>query len=172
MVTAPASVAAASVSATAYVPFEKASNSKTPIGPFHRTVLHLESLLWMSLVVAGPLSTPMWSLGIASMPTMTWRASGAKALAATTSVGRTRSMPFEVASFSSLAASSSWSSSTSDLPTSRPRALRNVNDIPPPMTRMSTFSISASSTEIFDETLAPPTTAANGRSGCARAPYK
>ena len=45
-----------------------------------------------------------------------------------------KSMPFSLAIFSSLVANSSWSSSTSEEPVSRPRALRNVKTMPPPMT--------------------------------------
>ena len=40
--------------------------------------------------------------------------------------------------------------------------MKKVNAIPPPTTILSHFSISDSSTAIFDDTFAPPTTAANG----------
>ena len=81
-------------------------------------------------------------------------------------------MPFSFASVSSFFARSSWSSSTSDEPVSRPRALRKVNTMPPPMTILSTFSISDSITPIFDDTFEPPTIAANGRFGSATAPSR
>ena len=160
--TAPLSVRSASVSAIAKVPLAKGSISKTPIGPFHTTVLQSASAAWISAVAFGPLSTPSQPAGIASAATTFDAASAANLSAMTTSVGRIICTPFAFASASVLAASSSWSSSTSESPTSRPRALRKVNAIPPPTTILSHFSISDSSTAIFDDTFAPPTTAANG----------
>ncbi len=57
------------------------------------------------------------------------------------------------------------SSCNSEEPTEYPCAARNVNAMPPPMTRVSTFGASASMTPILSETLDPPSTTAYGRSG-------
>mmetsp|Transcript_1111 Transcript_1111/g.2263 ORF Transcript_1111/g.2263 Transcript_1111/m.2263 type:complete len:218 (+) Transcript_1111:328-981(+) len=172
MVVQPLPVSSASVSAMAKVPLEKASNSKTPMGPFQMTVLQSASFSWIILVESGPLSRPIQPSGISSTETVLVAASAANLSATTTSVGRMKSMPFSAAIFSSLVASSSWSSSTSDEPVSRPRALRKVKTMPPPMMILSTFSIRDSMTPILEETLEPPTIAANGRFGSATAPSR
>ena len=62
-------------------------------------------------------------------------------------------------------AASSLSSSTSDVPTGLPMALKKVYAIAPPMSRRSTRGIRFSMTSILSDTLAPPSTATNGRSG-------
>ena len=65
---------------------------------------------------------------------------------------------------------STWSASTSESPTRWPWATRNVKHMPPPMTRASTTPSSASMTASLSDTLAPPSTATNGRSGFSRMP--
>ena len=60
---------------------------------------------------------------------------------------------------------STWSGSNSESPIGWPWAARNVKHIAPPMTSASTMSSSASMTPSLSETLAPPSTATNGRFG-------
>mmetsp|Transcript_17889 Transcript_17889/g.40274 ORF Transcript_17889/g.40274 Transcript_17889/m.40274 type:complete len:253 (+) Transcript_17889:220-978(+) len=172
MVVQPLPVSSARVSATSKVPLEKASNSKTPMGPFQMTVLQSPSFSWIILVDSGPLSRPIQPSGMESTETVCVAASAANLSATMTSVGRMKSMPFSLAITSSFLARSSWSSSTSDEPVSRPRALRKVKTMPPPMTILSTFSISDSMTPILDDTFEPPTMAANGRLGSETAPSR
>ena len=66
---------------------------------------------------------------------------------------------------SSSAHSGIRSSSTIEPPTSWPAAAKKVNAIPPPTTSASTWRRRALSTPSLSATLAPPTTATNGRSG-------
>ena len=54
---------------------------------------------------------------------------------------------------------------TREEPVLRPRALRKVKTMPPPMMILSHLPMSDSITPIFDDTLEPPTIAANGRFG-------
>ena len=82
------------------------------------------------------------------------------------SVGRRIGLP----EASSAAQSAIRSSSTSEPPTSWPAATRNVKAMPPPTTRVSTRSSSALSTPSLSATLAPPTTATNGRAGLPEQP--
>ena len=63
-----------------------------------------------------------------------------------------------------------WLSSSSELPTCSPRAAMNVYAMPPPTTSVSTFVARTLSTSSLSATLAPPTTATNGRAGCSRIP--
>ena len=60
---------------------------------------------------------------------------------------------------------STWSGSNSESPIGLPWAARNVKHIAPPMTSASTISSSASMTPSLSLTLAPPSTATNGRFG-------
>ncbi len=62
-------------------------------------------------------------------------------------------------------ARSSRSSSTSDLPVSRPMARKNVHAMAPPSRMASTLGRSASMRSILPLILAPPSTATNGRFG-------
>ena len=62
-------------------------------------------------------------------------------------------------------ATSSLSSSTKDFPTLYPLALRNVNDIAPPISIVSTLSSKFVKTAILLDTLAPPIIATSGRCG-------
>src|SRR5690606_31532509 len=90
--------------ATALVPWEKAANSKTPMGPFQRMVLALFTTWAMASLVRGPMSIPSQSAGIASTGTTWLLASGAKESATTTSSGSTRRIsPFSARAKSSLA---------------------------------------------------------------------
>jgi len=63
------------------------------------------------------------------------------------------------------AAASSPSSSTRDVPTSRPSALKKAKHIAPPTRTASAVSSILSMTPILSETLAPPSTTTNGRWG-------
>ena len=58
-----------------------------------------------------------------------------------------------------------WSGSASDLPISTPSASRKVLAMAPPMISLSTLATRWVSTSILLDTLAPPITAAVGRSG-------
>ena len=65
---------------------------------------------------------------------------------------------------------STWSGSNNESPTGKPCAPRNVKHMPPPMTSESTTPSKASITPILSLTLAPPSTATNGRLGWSRRP--
>mmetsp|Transcript_29023 Transcript_29023/g.61783 ORF Transcript_29023/g.61783 Transcript_29023/m.61783 type:complete len:210 (-) Transcript_29023:779-1408(-) len=173
MVMAPVSlVKSARMSTIPKVPFSKAFISNTPMGPFMMTVLQSERNSFCSRVEAGPLSSPIQPSGMASALTIWVLASAAKASAMTMSEGRRMVLP----SFSALArtslAVSTKSSSTREVPTPRPLALRKVKTIPPPMTILSHFSRRASRTVILEETLDPPTMAAMGVSPFWMAPSR
>ncbi len=84
---------AVSAWATAFVPAANGAISKTPIGPFQKTVRASASLLAKSSAVRGPMSRPIRSAGIASAATTVASASAAKRVAATTSTGSTSSTP-------------------------------------------------------------------------------
>ena len=60
---------------------------------------------------------------------------------------------------------STWSGSNSESPIPWPLAARKVKHMPPPTTRLSTRPRRLSSTSSLSETLLPPSTAVNGRSG-------
>mmetsp|Transcript_42848 Transcript_42848/g.79364 ORF Transcript_42848/g.79364 Transcript_42848/m.79364 type:complete len:201 (-) Transcript_42848:261-863(-) len=173
MVTAPFSlVRSARMSTMPNVPFANASISNTPIGPFMMTVRQSDRNSFCSLVVSGPLSRPIHPSGMASALTVCVLASGAKASATMMSEGRRISLPsFSAFSMTSLAVSTK-SSSTRDVPTFRPFALRNVKTMPPPMMILSHLSRSASRTVILEETLDPPTMAAMGFSPLWMAPSR
>ncbi len=64
---------------------------------------------------------------------------------------------------------STRSSSTREVPTSSPIALKKVQAIAPPIRIASTVGSSASIKSIFPEILAPPITATNGRFGLVSA---
>src|ERR1700761_19520 len=115
-----------SASATALVPAANAGNSNTPIGPFQNTVLASASLDANSSLEAGPMSRPMCPSGIASAATTAAGASAANRGATTMSVGRTSSTPRSAARVSISLHESMWSASSSEVPTSWPRAARNV----------------------------------------------
>mmetsp|Transcript_56328 Transcript_56328/g.155513 ORF Transcript_56328/g.155513 Transcript_56328/m.155513 type:complete len:253 (+) Transcript_56328:318-1076(+) len=172
MVQVPDEVISARHLATSKVPAANASNSKTPIGPFHTTVLHDLRASTISLVASGPLSRPIQPSGMASAFTTLVLASAANLSAMTMSDGRISSQLLSLASFSAALAVSMKSSSTSDEPVAMPRAARKVKTMPPPMTTLSHFLIRASRTVIFDETLEPPTMAASGFSPSEMAPSR
>ena len=87
-------------------------------------------------------------------------------------VARERGKPEGFSGLPSSLARSILSSSTSEEPVLRPRALRKVKTMPPPMTSLSHLDISESMTPILDETLEPPTMAAKGRLGLDTAPSR
>mmetsp|Transcript_10162 Transcript_10162/g.14258 ORF Transcript_10162/g.14258 Transcript_10162/m.14258 type:complete len:232 (-) Transcript_10162:867-1562(-) len=172
MVTAPSLVMSARMSTIPKVPLAKASNSKTPMGPFMMTVLQSERASFCSLVVSGPLSRPIQPSGMASTATTWVFASGAKESATMMSEGRRICFPsFSAFSKTSLAVSTK-SSSTREVPTPRPLALRKVKTIPPPMMILSHLSRRALRTVILEETLDPPTMAAIGFSPLVTAPSR
>src|SRR5579859_3494923 len=80
-------------SATAWVPAANAGNSNTPTGPFQKTVLASASLRANNSRVAGPMSRPSRSAGMAVAGTTSCSASAAKCVAATMSTGSTISTP-------------------------------------------------------------------------------
>mmetsp|Transcript_17979 Transcript_17979/g.32598 ORF Transcript_17979/g.32598 Transcript_17979/m.32598 type:complete len:254 (+) Transcript_17979:276-1037(+) len=154
------------------VPLLKASNSKTPMGPFIMMVLHVLRASFCWAVVAGPLSRPIHPSGMASTATTCVLASGEKSSAMTISTGRRISFPSLSALAKTSLAVSTKSSSTREVPTLRPLALRKVKTMPPPMMTFSHLSRRASRTVILEETLDPPTMAAMGRSPLAMAPSR
>mmetsp|Transcript_6898 Transcript_6898/g.13377 ORF Transcript_6898/g.13377 Transcript_6898/m.13377 type:complete len:253 (+) Transcript_6898:174-932(+) len=172
MVHAPLAVISSRTSTMAKVPLAKASNSNTPMGPFQMTVLQSARAAEISLVASGPLSSPIHPSGMASALTTCVLASGAKASATTTSVGRMSSLPPASALAMTALAVSMKSSSTREVPTERPLALRKVKTMPPPMTTLSHLSRRVSRTVILEETLEPPTMAAMGFSPLLTAPSR
>mmetsp|Transcript_56191 Transcript_56191/g.62834 ORF Transcript_56191/g.62834 Transcript_56191/m.62834 type:complete len:290 (-) Transcript_56191:549-1418(-) len=154
------------------VPFANFSISKTPIGPFIITVLAVDRLSFCSFVVSGPLSSPIHPSGMLSADTTFELASAEKASATIMSEGRRMIFP----SFSALANTSlavpTKSSSTREVPTSRPLAFKKVKTIPPPMITVSHLSKRASKTVILVETLDPPTMATIGFSPFDTAPSR
>src|SRR6266542_1209073 len=153
---------AAIASATARVPAANGGSSNTPIGPFQNTVLGGRNASVKAATVRGPMSRPSRSAGIASAATTPESASAANRSAATMSTGSSIRSPPRSSSSRQV---STISASSRDLPTSYPRALRNVKHIPPPISSRSTFGKSASMTASLSETLAPPSTTMYGRSG-------
>ena len=89
----------------------------------------------------------------------------ANSAAPTWSTGRRILTPFSAAFARRSFAVPRKSSSTSDLPTSCPCALRNVYAIPPPTMSVEAFFMRLSRTAIFEETFAPPMIAVIGFSG-------
>merc|ERR1719409_1490015 len=96
------------------------------MGPFQMTVLQSASFSWIIFVAAGPLSRPIQPSGIASEDTTWVLALASKASATRISFGKMRSQPFSSASFMASLAVWMKSSSTSDVPTALPWALRKV----------------------------------------------
>src|SRR5215207_2461305 len=138
---------AAIASATPWVPAANGATSKTPIGPFQNTVPAPDTAPPKTLTVVGPTSSPLLPAGIASASTTCVLASSATSVATTMSTGR----PIR-----------SWSASSSESPTSKPRAARKVKHIPPPTSSRSTFGSSAEITPSLSETLLPPSTTTYG----------
>mmetsp|Transcript_12624 Transcript_12624/g.17406 ORF Transcript_12624/g.17406 Transcript_12624/m.17406 type:complete len:230 (-) Transcript_12624:818-1507(-) len=152
----------AKISTSPNVPFAKASNSNTPMGPFIITVLQSDKNSFCAAVDSGPLSRPIQPSGIASAGTTCVLASAAKASATIISDGNRISFPSSSALAITSLAVSTKSSSTRDVPTSNPFALRKVKTIPPPMMILSHLSNRAFNTVILEDTLDPPTIAAMG----------
>ena len=123
IVTAPCAVAAATASATAFVPASNGGISKTPIGPFHTTVPAPRMISTYRLAVSGPMSSPSKPSGISPALTIRLLADEENASAQWVSTGST-SLPAAFAR-SSLA-SSTRSGSTSDVPVLPPCARENV----------------------------------------------
>ena len=156
----------------AKVPLLKGSISKTPIGPFQTTVLAFFSAFPKRSVVFGPISKPIQPEGISWTDVIRIGAEESIFSAATQSTGRRRSIPFFWAVSIIVLAVTRRSSSTRDLPTSKPLAFKKVKAIPPPMSNLSTRWARFWRTSSFPETLAPPTTAARGRSGFSMILFK
>src|SRR5262245_20998035 len=153
----------ATASATVRVPPAKGATSKTPIGPFQRSVPVRSISSTNDAAVSGPMSRPFHPCGTAAAGTMRVGASASMSSAATTSVGmRMRSVASRRRQVSTM------SVSTSESPTSPPRATSNVNAIAPPTRIVSHRSRSASITPSLSLTFAPPSTARNGRFGSPR----
>mmetsp|Transcript_28183 Transcript_28183/g.67189 ORF Transcript_28183/g.67189 Transcript_28183/m.67189 type:complete len:254 (-) Transcript_28183:584-1345(-) len=173
MVVAPFSlVRSARMSTMPKVPFSKAFISNTPMGPFMMTVLQSERNSFCSAVDAGPLSRPIQPSGMASAETTWVLASAAKLSATIMSDGRRIVFPSSSAFARTSFAVSTKSSSTREVPTLKPLALRKVKTMPPPMTIFSHLSRRAFKTVIFEETLDPPTMAAMGFSPFWMAPSR
>mmetsp|Transcript_16974 Transcript_16974/g.34946 ORF Transcript_16974/g.34946 Transcript_16974/m.34946 type:complete len:220 (-) Transcript_16974:462-1121(-) len=172
IVQAPLAVISSRTSTIAKVPLAKASNSKTPMGPFQMTVLQSARAAEISFVASGPLSSPIQPSGMAVAGTTCVFASAEKASATTMSEGRMSCFPLASALAMTALAVSTKSSSAMEDPTERPLALRKVKTMPPPMTTLSHLSRRASSTVILEDTLDPPTIAAIGLSPLFTAPSR
>ena len=90
---APLAVAPMTASATPLVPAANAGNSKTPIGPFQKTVLALDSSAVNRFTDSGPMSRPIVSSGILSAATVSGGESAANFSATTMSTGRWMTSP-------------------------------------------------------------------------------
>mmetsp|Transcript_198 Transcript_198/g.859 ORF Transcript_198/g.859 Transcript_198/m.859 type:complete len:256 (+) Transcript_198:40-807(+) len=162
----------ARISTIPNVPLLNFSISNTPIGPFMITVLQSARAAACALVDSGPLSSPIQPSGILSNETTCVSASASNLSATIISTGRMSSLSsFSAFAITALAVSMK-SSSTREVPTSRPLAFRKVKTIPPPMITLSHLSRSASRTVILDETFDPPTIAAIGFSPPVTAPSR
>ena len=147
--------------ATARVPAAKRSSSNMPIGPFQKTVRASMTTSPNSAAVPGPMSSPLAPSGrrvpyVCTLPA-----------ASSPTMSEGRWIGFDVVS-SRRRHVSTWSGSNSESPIELPWAARNVKHIAPPTARASTASSNASITPSLSETLAPPSTATNGRSGLVR----
>ena len=145
------------IRATANVPSAVAGISNTPIGPFQTTVRAPASSLRKRSTLRGPMSTPFVPAGIRSASAVV-SAPTLRALTSSVSVTRksTGSTILPADWSRSLPARSILSGSTSELPTSSPRALRKVKAMPPPMRMRSTRGSRWVMTSILPEILAPP----------------
>jgi K(+)-stimulated pyrophosphate-energized sodium pump len=126
----PPTIVTARESASAFairlVPSAKGFISNTPIGPFHTTVLASAISRAKASRVFGPISRACQSEGISLTSTTLMSASSANLSATTTSTGRRNLTPLAFAFSISSLAKSNFSSSTMDLPISRPCAFRKV----------------------------------------------
>ena len=147
------------------VPFENASNSKTPTGPFQTMVP--ASFNWAAnwWVVSGPMSRIRSSSSISLAYLVVAGASAEKVLAVTTSVGIGTSAPrARMASITALA-SGSRSRSARLLPMLIPAASMKVLAMPPPTISWSTLLASALRMVSLVDTLLPATIATKGLRG-------
>ena len=111
--------------ATAIVPLLKFSNSNTPIGPFHITVLASLIASAYNASVLGPISNPMLPAGM-FWSSVTTASTSLNSVATLWSTGNKNLTPF-AAAFSIISlAYSILSASTKDDPTSYPWAFKNV----------------------------------------------
>src|SRR5437016_4223983 len=161
-VVVPRRVASTIASATARVPASNGGCSKTPIGPFHTTVFAWSRRARKSKRVVSSMSNTAQSSGTLSLETS--RRSAARSRLGATTAPRGR-MSFLPARATTALARSTLSRSTSDPPTPKPRARKNVFAMAPPTRISSTLGNRVSMTSILPEILAPPSTATKGRRG-------
>ena len=164
----PASARAARNLAISNVPWAKDGISNTPSGPFQTTVLASASAASMLAMDAFPTSTMCHEAGTFSALRVLYSVPRVTSLATITSTGRTIRAPRASAVAMTRFAASTILGSARLLPTGWPLASRKVLAMPPPTTRTSTLVTRFSRTLILPDTLAPPTMAANGRSGDSR----
>ena len=151
------------------VPCPKASNSKTPTGPFQTIVPADASTAASVAAVSGPMSRMS-----SSAPTSATRFTVAAALAAnsravTTSVGIGTAAPRARIAAITARASPTSAGSARLLPIGSPSASRKVLAMPPPTIRRSTFVARLCRIASLVETLLPATMATSGRAGRASA---
>ena len=113
------------------------------------------------------MSSAIHPSGMASAATTWVAASSANSSATTRSVGSTSSHLLAAAFCRASAATGTPSSSTFELPTGRPLALRKVTAIAPPISSWSARSRNRSMTLTLSVTFAPPMTTTKGRLGSA-----
>ena len=135
------------------------------MGPFQNTVRASATAPANAIALAGPMSRPFQPTSMPSAGTVRASASSLTSRATTTSVGSSTGLPWPLAVSSSWRTASTCSGSNSESPISWPWAARKVKHMPPPTTRLSTRPRRLSSTSSLSETLLPPSTAVNGRSG-------
>ena len=130
-------------SAMTRVPFANFSISKTPIGPFQKTVFASRISFAKFSADSGPMSRPnpdapksVSSILFALVTTVS--ASAPNLLATTMSLGRTTSTPRASARDKYSRHTSIWSCSSKLAPTLKPLAAKKVNSIPPPIRSLST----------------------------------
>ena len=157
--------AAATASATARVPASNGGTSKAPIGPFQKTVPALAIRLAKLAVVLVPTSRPIQPSGTSTPFSSRVSVSASSSLPRTRSSGSSRIVSLFSASASTRFAASTPSSSTSELPVSRPSALKKLKHIAPPIRISSAKPRKRSITPSLSVTLAPPRTTISGRFG-------
>ena len=165
LTSAPAVVWAATALATFMVAWSKGVNSNAPRGPFQISVSACSIISTTACALLGPKSNIILSDGTAVAGTTILLSPSSIASATTTSLGSIMRHPWRSALAKISNAVGARSGSAKLCPTSTPLACRNVLAIPPPITRVSTFSIKLLSKSSFVLILDPPTMATTGRIG-------
>ena len=146
----------------ARVPPAKGSSSKAPIGPFQKTVPARAIRLAKLAVVLLPMSRPIQPSGTSTPFSRRVSVSASNSLPRHRSSGNSSIVSLPSACSNTVLADSTPSSSTSELPVSRPSALKKLKHIAPPIRISSAKPRKRSITPSLSDTLAPPSTMTSG----------